>query len=339
MIKLFSQYCWKQLVCGVLALTATISFAENSYQYNNSGLNEKQYITMKDADTHVCMITGIETRYSAADEEQIKRGDKKWRLFGGTYVEATCYAHKDFWEKTGTYSSNYWNGTAWARAVAAPSNSCQSYISLDAGYADGITYMRGFNGEFRDPGENPLPWNSYVAITQATQATISNTNPIRRAKSNIKVQMDACTSEFYNFAILGILLPIGDFTQRSRLSVGWYKAGKSNQMAKFIAANGDRVFATNKSSEFNASAHTFGSTEIGMAYVNEGACYLTYFSGPGAGSVSIKNKGGRWTLIAQSMNVTLGSDPVVIKVGARCYAYDQTDLLNNNDGGSEAVLN
>jgi hypothetical protein len=324
MTQRFAGKAFAALLAGLIALASAATHAATSTRYTNSGIAEGSYVTMKSVNTHVCIVTGLQARYSAADEEQIKRVDDQWRLYGGTFTEATCFAHTDFYDQTGgARSSRFFNGTSWVRAVAKPSNSCQSYVNIDTGDATGIVYIRGFNGEFEDPAANPLPWNSYVAVTQATQLYVPNTYPlVQTAKSNIKVRVDACTAEFYILGGLGAWLPVGDFTQRARLSAGWFKAGDSRQMAKFATENGDRVYASDSKSEFRVSATNFETRELKMAPKDKAACYLTYFGGRG-GSITTRVKDGHWTLIAKSNSLSNGPR---ISGRARCYAYDQSDI-------------
>jgi hypothetical protein len=312
------------VLCGMALLSATAAqSAENWTRYTNENLHNGGSLRMKSVDTHICMMTGIVGNYTARDEEQIRRVGDDWHLFGaasagGTYtrVEATCYAHADFYARTGGVGrKSFSNSISWARAVASPTTGCQAYRQASTGDATGILYMRGINAEFEDPFANPAPWNSYAAIVQATQLTIPGTNPIQPAKSSIQVRVDACTGEFYYLPWVP-----ADYTQRARLAVGWYKIGSSGQMPKFMTSDRRREFPTNSRTEFKVSASDFGTREVGMALTFEGACYLTYFGG-GAGSISIQARDGQWKLIARS-----NGDGHAVAGRARCYAYNQGDL-------------
>lgn len=326
----------KHPVVSLIAIGAICLIAASSYaaevRYSNADLAVGRYRVMQNVDTHVCMLTGVKLQPGRADEEQIKRVGNDWVLYGGTDVEATCYAHADFYARTGGVGQkSFWNDTSWARATASPTNGCSSFVTQDTGDARGILYMRGFNGTFNDPNLNPASWNSYLAITQATELYQQGNPLLPRAKSRMSVRVDACTTEFYLFT--GIFpgpFPFYDFTQRARLSVGWYKNGGSQQLPKFMTSDRRRVFPAESASEFRVSANAFTTREVGMALAFEAACYLTYVGGQDvsydgggeSGSVRIENRSGRWTLIAKQTG-----DGHPIQGRARCYAYNQGELF------------
>jgi hypothetical protein len=237
--------------------------------------------------THFCVLTGIKGNYSHEHAEFGLSVDDTWflwRQYADNHGWVTCTSMNNFVGNPG------YERLLGARSWVAGSTSYVAGDSANMWWGDAASFISRVGGHWEGGGE-------YVKIRQSANAYASSVITLQSRQS------DGSEATGYSFFVgvpgEGRLVRLWGYNTAGAVTRGTVASSGTFEM----------VVGT-----------TSGYSSYWLAPIDNGICYLTYFSGNfdgGAEEVRIFKEAGRWVLHAKS------NSNKYIRAAARCMDYNQ----------------